>query len=69
MGMFIPSRRSQPRRFDYEPRFYNPEKDESIKRRMRVKGQARQRRRSKAELLYFLVMLGLAVFIYMQVTS
>lgn len=63
MGLFTPSRRSAPRRFAYEPRFYNPEKDDSIKRRMRVQSRAR-RRRDPAGIIYLALLLILALFIY-----
>ncbi len=66
MGIFIPRRRVKHRRFDYEPRYYNPEKDESIKRRMRIKSRARHKRRSKLDMLYLLILLLFAMFIYNQ---
>lgn len=66
MGIFSTRRRSKPRRFDYEPRYYNPERDEGIKRRMRVKGRSRHKRRSKLDMLYLLILLLFAVFIYNQ---
>ena len=62
MGVFIHNRRSRPRRFDYEPRFYNPKKDEGIKRRMRV--QSRARRRSPSRVIYLAILLIVALFIY-----
>ena len=63
MGIFIPSRRSKPRRFSYEPRYYDPTKDESLKRRMRIHSRAR-RRRSPLGLIYFAVLLFFAIYIY-----
>ena len=63
MGLFIPSRRARPRQFSYEPRYYNPEKDESIKRRMRIQGRTR-RRRSPATLIYFAALLIMALYLY-----
>ncbi|HMB91292.1 MAG TPA: hypothetical protein VKP65_10630 [Rhodothermales bacterium] len=63
MGIFIPSRKVKNRRFSYEPRFYDPKKDEDLKRRMRVKSRAR-RRRSPAGLLYFFALLVFAIYIY-----
>lgn len=63
MGLFIPSRKAKNRRFSYEPRFYDPKKDEDLKRRMRIKSRAR-RRRNPAGLLYFFALLIFAIYIY-----
>lgn len=63
MGLFIPNRKVKPRRFSYEPRHYDPTKDESLKRRMRIQSRAR-RRRSPVGLLYFLALLLFAIYIY-----
>lgn len=63
MGMFVSNRRSRPRRFDYEPRYYDPTKDEGIKRRMRVQSRAR-RRRDPSGIIYLAMLLILALFIY-----
>ena len=63
MGLFIPNRKVKPRRFSYEPRHYDPSKDESLKRRMRIHSRAR-RRRSPVGLLYFLALLLFAIYIY-----
>ena len=66
MAMFMPKRR-QPRRFSYEPRFYNPEKDENLKRRMEV-GRRHNRRRSKSNLITLLFLLAFAAYIYTLAT-
>ena len=63
MGLFIHNRRAKPRRFDYEPRYYDPRRDESLKRRMRIQSKVR-RRRSPIELLYLGGLLLLALYIY-----
>ncbi len=63
MGLFIPNRKAVPRRFSYVPRYYDPTKDESFKRRIRIKSRAR-RRRSPMGLLYFLALLFFALYIY-----
>ena len=34
--------RPKPRRFQYEPRFYDPERDQKIKRRMHFKSKTRR---------------------------
>ena len=64
MSLFMPGRRVRHRRFSYEPRFYNPERDDRIKRRIRI--QSRARRRSPAGAVYFLLLLAMVVFIYMK---
>ncbi len=63
MGLFVPSRKAKPRRFSYEPRYYDPTRDESLKRRMRIRSRAR-RRRSPLGLLYFFAFLFFAIYIY-----
>ena len=63
MGLFFQNRKVRPRRFDYEPRYYDPTRDESLKRRMRIGSRAR-RRRSPLALLYLLALLIFAIYIY-----
>ncbi len=63
MGLFIPDRKVKPRRFSYEPRHYDPKKEESLKRRMRIRSRAR-RKRSPVGLLYFAALLLFAIYIY-----
>ncbi len=63
MGLFIPSRKAAPRKFSYVPRYYDPTKDESLKRRIRIRSRAR-RRRSPVGLLYFIALLLFALYIY-----
>ena len=63
MGLFMPGRRAQPRRFTYEPRYYNPDKDDSIKRRMRIQSAARSKRRS-SNVIYLVTLLVLALYLY-----
>lgn len=63
MGLFLPGRKVKPRSFSYEPRFYDPKKDESLKRRMQVHRRSR-RRRSPLGLLYFLGLLVFSLYIY-----
>jgi hypothetical protein len=61
MGLFRPGKK--PRKFDYEPRFYDPSDDEDLKRRMRVKSRTSQRR-SPTSLLYLAGLLLLTLYIY-----
>jgi hypothetical protein len=62
MGLFRPGGR-KPKKFDYEPRHYNPEKEEDLKRRMRA-GRKRHSRRDPMSLLYLIGLLLFALFIY-----
>jgi hypothetical protein len=62
MGLFRPGGRG-PKKFRYEPRYYNPEEEEDLKRRMRA-GRKRHQRRNPMSLLYLLGLLLFALFIY-----
>jgi len=62
MGLFTPSKSRKPKRFEYEPRFYDQEKDEDLKRRMRVK-RRKNRQRSPLSLLYLMGLLAFALFV------
>ncbi len=67
MGILIPSnRRMRHRRFSYEPRYYNPEKDQKLKHRMRVKSRSRVKRRNPAGIVYFVVILALVVYVFLK---
>lgn len=61
MGLFRPGKK--PRKFDYEPRYYDPSKDEDLKRRMRVKRKS-SRRRNSTSLLYLLGLLLFTLYLY-----
>ncbi len=63
MGIFLPGKQRRPRQFSYEPRFYNPEKDENIKRRMRIQSHAR-RRRNPMSIMYFIIVLGIILYLF-----
>ena len=58
----IGGKKKKPRKFDYEPRFYDPSKEEDIKRRMRI--GRRSRRRNPTSLLYLLGLLIFTLYIY-----
>ena len=60
MGLFTQKTRN-PRKFDYEPRFYNPDKEEKLRHRMRVKRRASKRRNPMA-IVYFAVLLLIVLF-------
>ncbi|NNE69472.1 MAG: hypothetical protein HKN29_03805 [Rhodothermales bacterium] len=63
MGIFIPGKRATHRRFAYEPRFYDPEREEKLKRRIRIKSKVQRRGPAKSVFLLALVML--AAWIYL----
>ena len=65
MGLFLPGRRVRNKRFDYEPRYYNPKKDEKLKKRMRIQAFNR-RRRSPMGIIYFIILCAMAIYVYQQ---
>ncbi len=65
MGIFLPGRRVRNKKFDYEPRYYNPKKDEKLKKRMRIQAYNR-RRRSPLGIIYFLLLFAMAIYVYHQ---
>ncbi len=62
MGLLF-GRKVRPKKFDYTPRYYDPRKDDSLKRRMRIQSRVR-RRRSPIALYYLLALLLTAFYIY-----
>ena len=61
MGIFV-QRTRNPRKFDYEPRYYNPDEEQKLRRRMRIKRRVSKRRNPMA-LVYFAIMLLMVLFI------
>ena len=62
-------RRVRPRKFSYEPRFYDPTKDDRLKRRMRA---ARPRVHPKSNQPAFIAVglgLLLALYLYLHIDS
>ena len=64
MGLFTPGRRASHRRYSYEPRYYDPRKDEKLKQRMRIQSQVRRRR--PAGLIYFALLFALCLWMYLS---
>lgn len=62
MGLFVSGSRPQPRRFDYEPRYYDPRRDESLRSKMRVARKV-HKRSSPTKALLFGAMVVIALFI------
>jgi hypothetical protein len=65
MGLFLPGKKVRNRRFDYEPRFYDPSKDERLRRRIRVQSRV-HRKRSPLGLIIFGILLLMVLLIYMN---
>lgn len=65
MGIFLPGRGVRNRKFDYEPRYYNPKKDEKLKKRMRIQAVNR-RRRSPLGIVYFILLFAMAIYVYQK---
>lgn len=61
MGI-LGGRRRKPRKFGYEPRYYDPSKEEDLKHRMRI--GRRSRRRNPTSLLYLLGLLLFTIYLY-----
>lgn len=66
MSIFLPRARAKHRRFSYEPRYYDPKKDEDLKRRMRIKSLSRRKRRNPYGIIVFGILLMMALFMYFQ---
>lgn len=62
MGLFVSGSRPRPRRFDYTPRIYDPKKDESMRRRMRV-ARKKHKRSSPTKALLYGAMVVVALYI------
>ncbi len=63
MGLFTPNRNIRRKKFEYEPRFYDPKKDEKIKQRMRVQRLTGKRRKSSG-IIYFVILFAMALYVY-----
>ena len=68
MGLFIPRVRVKHKKFDYTPRFYNPEKEKKLKQRMRIRSRAR-RRRSPMGIVYAITLLMIIAYIYQNLLN
>lgn len=62
MGLFIPSKRPVPRRFDYEPRVYDPSQEETLRQRLRGARKVRKRS-SPTKALFYGVALVIVLYI------
>ncbi|MEM1042309.1 MAG: hypothetical protein AAGI91_06720 [Bacteroidota bacterium] len=62
--MLSPRHRPKPRRFTYEPRFYDPSHDERLKQRLRFKTNTR--RGKQPAFIAVAVLLLLALYLYVK---
>lgn len=62
MGLFVPNKRPTPRRFDYEPRFYDPEQETSLRQRLRGARKVRKRS-SPTKALYLGIILVIVLYL------
>jgi len=65
MGLFLPNRNVRHKKFDYEPRYYDPKKDDKIRQRMRIQ-RLTGKRRNASGIIYFLILFAMAVYVYMK---
>lgn len=65
MSFFLPGKRPQPRRFAYEPRFYDPSKDTAL--RNRVHFSRRSERRAPNRALLYGALLAMLLFLLSRV--
>ena len=63
--LFFP-KRVQHRRFEYEPRYYDPKREEDLKQRMRIKRKAVSRRQNPSRFLIILGLLIMALYIFLK---
>ncbi|MEM1270428.1 MAG: hypothetical protein AAF752_15435 [Bacteroidota bacterium] len=69
--MLLPKRKIRNRKFHYEPRFYDPKREEDLKNRMRIKRTSYSKRRS-TRLTVFIsmgILLLIAFYIYVNLPS
>lgn len=57
------SRLPKSRRFNYEPRFYNPDKDEREKRRIDFKRKYRKQQARQRSLIWLIALLILLLYV------
>lgn len=64
--MLIPKHRVRHKRFNYEPRFYDPKADEDLKNRLRIKRKAYANRRDTRQRTFIImgILLLMALYIY-----
>ncbi len=63
---FLSRKQVRNSRFDYEPRFYDPAKEERLKRRMRIKSTVKPRGRHQSALTTGILFI-LVLIIYLSI--
>jgi hypothetical protein len=66
MAIFARGTRKKPRRFSYDPRYYDPRKEEDLRKRMRIRSLSRRPKRSPQGIIFFVILLVLAVWVYLN---
>ena len=54
------------RRFSYEPRFYDPMREENLKQRLRIKSKTNKTRQSPMRFFIILALLIIAVYVFLS---
>jgi len=65
MGLFS-GKKARNRRFEYEPRFYDPSKDERLKQRMRIKSKVKSRGKNQG-VLTLGILVVIVILIYLSI--
>lgn len=63
MALFTLGKKVRNKKFEYLPRFYDPRKDERLKKRMRIKVSTKHRR-SPLTLIIFIVLVAMVAYMY-----
>lgn len=62
-------KRPKYRRFDYEPRFYNPERDPSERFRERMQREMRRARRKRKPIILWAAVLAIIIYFYLYLSG
>ncbi|MBM4169496.1 MAG: hypothetical protein FJ215_10140 [Ignavibacteria bacterium] len=62
-------RRPKYRRFDYEPRFYQPERDPGEKFRERMQREMRRARKKRKPIFLWVAVFALIIYFYLYVSG
>ena len=65
VSVLIPRSRPRPRRFEYEPRFYDPSKDQRLKRRMHFKRKTRRGKQPAFVGVAVLLLVALGIYTHL----
>jgi len=62
-------KRPQHKRFDYEPRFYNPERDPSEQFRERMRREMRIARKKKKPVILWAAVFAIIIYFYLYLSG